>query len=185
MALLADQRQVVAHQHLRIDIGGGALGCADAEIDVLADHPRDELVGRAVVHHHADLRVQGREAPQHLGQKNLRQRRGHRQADAAAPQRRQVAQPGAQRIDIAQDALGHHDGFARGLGRLQRAGGAVEQAHAQAFFHLPDQHAHRRLRDRQLLGRGAELAQLVDGAEGAQLAHGRREMRGFIHMDKS
>jgi hypothetical protein len=58
-------------------------------------------------------------------------------------------------LDSAQDALCHRQHLGGSGGGLQRARGAVEQARAQPFFELAQQHADGRLRDEQLFSRSA------------------------------
>ncbi len=53
----AHQREVIPHKRLGLDLSAGLLRGANAEIDMLADDPRDELVGCTVVHDHSHLRV--------------------------------------------------------------------------------------------------------------------------------
>jgi hypothetical protein len=150
---------------------------------MLADDARDELVGRAVVHHHTHLRMRLAEAPDRRRHQKRGQGRRDGQADAAALQLRELAEIGRERIDVAQDALGRRQHVVGRGRRLQRARGAVKEPRAQALLELADQHAHGRLRDVELLGRGAELAQLMHCEEGAQLAERGAEL--LIHQQKS
>jgi hypothetical protein len=181
----AHQREVVAHEPLHLDLGAGPLGRADAEVHVLAEDARDELVGRAVVDQHANFRMLFAEAADRRGQQEGGQRGRDGQGHAAALQRGQFAKTGGERIDVAQDALGHGQHFVGRRRRLERARGAVEQARAQPLLELADQHAHRRLGDEEPLRGRAELAQLVHREERAQLADRRAERRTEVFIHKA
>ncbi|MNT08120.1 hypothetical protein D3C72_1428520 [compost metagenome] len=64
----AHHGEVVAQEALHLDLGAGPLRRADAEVDVLAEDARQELVGCAVVHQHANFRVLLAEGAQRIGQ---------------------------------------------------------------------------------------------------------------------
>ena len=148
---------------------------------MLADQARDELIRRAVVHVDLDVRVQLTELADHRRQQHFRQGRRARHRDAPPAQRRHVLEPGAQGVEVAQDALRDVDDVVGRGGGLQGARRAVEHAHPQLLFQLADQHADGRLRDVELGGRRAEAPQLVDRDERAQLLQGQAGHSGGIH----
>jgi len=97
---------------------------------------------------------------------------GHhlRHADAQAPARLGLA--GACAVIGGLQAIQQGHGvaviIAPGLGQRQAPAVAVEQAHLQVFFQLPQLPRHRRMGGAQALGGGGETARFDDGAQRAQ-----------------
>ena len=79
MILAANQREMVNEQPLRVHVRGGALRCSQAQVHMLADHARDELIGRTIVDHHLDMRVLHAKSLHHARQQDFTKRGCDRQ----------------------------------------------------------------------------------------------------------
>ena len=175
-----DDAEVIVDEGSHVDLAVHLLGRADAELDLVGEDVRQELVRRAVVDDDADVGIRLRERAHRSRHQGRADRRRDGEMDLAAPALAEVAAAGLEHLDGLQDPLGQADRRVRRGRRLERARRAVEQAGRQRRLDLADQDADRRRRDREPLGRRRQATRAVDRDERAQLLHGQQAEGGHL-----